>query len=155
MDFYQSTNLDDTQLEFVKGLEGKLNNAVNNFATKVQALQGSIGGLSEIVQDYVNCSLERADIIKKYYYDDQYQNHLPLPGMVTAPRSYDISQVKADNERVEQVQDLMEKAEDQKNISTNLLQSDFEDVVTSYKNLIGIMQGLGEAIAEINSSVEA
>jgi hypothetical protein len=153
--FFQAEHLTSDQKGFVAKLTKRLTSAIGEFSGTVTKLQGSISGFNETMTDYVNCAMEQYDIIQKYYYDDgQSGNYAPLPGIVSVPSSYDVNEVKSDNQRLEEIQGMLEQSEDQKNITQQLLQKDYEAVIESYKVLVSVLQGLGEAIATMDAQIK-
>jgi len=151
---YKAANLNSREVDFVQKLVARLADQLAELDAKIDSLKKSTKAFNETLIDHVNMVLEKADILTKYYYDDQYQPHNPLPGIVAVPSPYNISEVKADNQKVEEINELLNKLEDQKNIMQKMMQDDFESTNDAYVRAMTLSQALAEGLVSVSAEFD-
>jgi len=152
---YKPSNLDSKESKFIDVMMQKLMVQFGDMDAKVNSFKSTLGQFAETIADHVNMSLERADIVTKYYKDEEtIQPHNQLPGIVAVPQPYDIAEVRADNEKVKEINTLIKKLEDQRNITTRMLKGDYEGFVSSYNKTMTLVQGLVESLISLEGDLE-
>jgi hypothetical protein len=152
---YRPKNLDSTESKFIDSVIRKLAVQFEDLNSKVDSFKSTLSQFAETITDHVNMTLERADIVTKYYKDEvAVQPHNQLPGIVAVPEPYDVAEVKADNQKVEEINSLIEKLEDQRNITTRMLKGDYEGLVSSYGKAMVLVQGLVESLISLEGDLD-
>jgi len=110
----------------------------------IAAIETCIGSLSHLISnlkiykqcviDAINLQSEAADMTMKYGRDIPKQSH-QLPGIVSAPETYDLNAIKADNARMMEVSREKDKAIKQKDIYIRVSQEDVRLFLASWKRL--------------------
>lgn len=89
----------------------------------IESLRQALTFYKDSLKDFCDLSVEKAQILAKYSKDTTGQSY-NLPGVFTSSYGgYDVQQMKADNERLQEVLSLVEKAENQKNMYLKMVQN--------------------------------
>jgi hypothetical protein len=152
---YEPKNLESKESKFINVVLQKLAVQFGDMESKIDSFKSTLTQFVETIADHVNMSLERADIITKYYKDEEtVQPHNQLPGIVSVPQQYNIAEVRGDNEKIKEINALIEKLEDQRNITTKMIKGDYEAFVSSYTKAMALVQDLVESLISLEGDLE-
>jgi hypothetical protein len=104
--------------------------------------------------DSINIQAEQADMSSKYAKDIPQQSHI-LPGVVSMPNTYDIEDIRGDNERMFQIKDQIDKVRKQKEVYMRLSEEDVRLFLTAWKRLINTNLSFDEFIVALNAGINS
>ena len=112
--------------------------------SSVSAIESAIGSLTHLISnlriykecmiDSINLQAESADIATKYTGDVPQQVNI-LPGVLSMPQTYDLTQIRTDNERMMAIKDQKDKAISQKDIYLRVAKEDVRLFIAAWKRL--------------------
>ena len=133
-ELYQSKNLSQKDANLLAQISKSSISSLESTIGSLQHLLSNLSVYKECLIDGINLQAESADLITKYSREIPQQSHT-LPGIVTLPQSYDLESIKVDNDRMEQVKALKDKAIKQKEIYLRLSEEDVRIFLGSWKRL--------------------
>jgi hypothetical protein len=113
-------------------------NLLKNVESTVGALSAMISNLKmykEVMVDCINSEAETIDLTVKYASNVPQQVH-SLPGIVNLPPAYNLESIKADNEKFENLKDVREKVEAQKDMYIKILEQEYKTVNAAFKKML-------------------
>ena len=122
---YNPTNLSQKDSVLLQTIA---KNLVTNTDATISALQAMVSNLNmykEVMIDSINTEAESIDLEMKYQRKIPQQSHT-LPGVITLPPSYDLESVKKDNVRFEEVKDVRDKVNSQRDLYVKLIQQEYK-----------------------------
>lgn len=122
----------------INDLKGALAKSIQSSSTSVAGLQNALKLYSDAMNDYVALKMEQQAILDKYISkpSGSYSSAYHLPGVfATSMASYDINAAKTDNQRMTELNDLIEESEHQKDYYYDNLVTIFNDLVNSLQKL--------------------
>jgi len=112
--------------------------------SSISAIETTIGSLTHLIQnlkiykecmiDSINLQAESADISTKYGTDIPQQSNT-LPGLNLLPQTFDLQDIRKDNERMMAMKDQKDKVMNQKDIYLRLANEDVRLFLSSWKRL--------------------
>jgi Ni,Fe-hydrogenase I large subunit len=133
-ELYQTKNISQKDAGILASIS---KNTVTSIESTIGALTHLIQNLKiykETVVDSINLQAESLDISTKYGNDVPKQSH-SLPGIVTLPQSYDLNDIRSDNDRMMQVSEEKKKAMSQKEVYMKMCSEDVRIFLQSWKRL--------------------
>ena len=110
----------------------------------IASLEASIGALSHLLHnlklykehmiDSINLNAESIDMSTKYSRDIPSQSN-NLPGVISAPQTYDLQAIRKDNEQMMMIQKEKEKVDGQKKIYMRMCSEDIKLFLAAWKRL--------------------
>jgi hypothetical protein len=131
-------------------------NLIKNTDMVISALQSMMSNLKmykEVMIDAINSESESIDLEVKYQNNPPRQIHT-LPGITTLPPSYDIQEIKSDNDRFEQMKELRDKSEKQRDLYVKLLQQEFKMFSQSFRRMLYNDNTLQVFVESLNKKME-
>lgn len=155
MDKYQETitnSVTDNKINTaLKNLSGTISKSIVNSEAVADQLKSALQLYNEALEDYLQLSVEKATLSAKYSNDNP-GNPYDLPGVYSSTSgAFDLSQMKIDNQRIEEILPLLEQAESQKDLyfkmiqnARNSLSKDLGNIIQSTVNLEAFLTQLDE-----------
>ena len=111
---FNPTHLEAKNVQVVNSLKQGLKSSIEKSLKEIDSLKSSLSLYKESVDDFINLSIEKSDTVSKYSKQTTGGTY-NLPGVLAASMGgYDIDAMRADNQRLEQINSLQETAENQK-----------------------------------------
>ena len=112
---FNPTHLGEKNVQVINTLRKGLKSNIEKCLKEIDSLKSSVSLYRDSIEDFVNLSIEKSDTVSKYSKSTS-GGAYNLPGVFALSMgSYDIEAMKADNQRLEQINGLQETAENQKN----------------------------------------
>jgi Ni,Fe-hydrogenase I large subunit len=134
-EFYNPQNLGNRDSQVLASISKSSIGAIEQALGSLTHLIANLKTYKQCMIDSINLQAESADIATKYAVSVPSQSHT-LPGVLTAPQSYDLQGIRSDNERMEQVKSNKEKVMAQKKIYLRLAEEDMRIATQSFKRLM-------------------
>jgi Ni,Fe-hydrogenase I large subunit len=134
-DFYQPKNLTQRDATLLTTIA---KNSITNVELAISNVTQYLNDLKlykECMIDAINVESETADIAIKYATQPTQQTHT-LPGVITSPPAYDLEAIKTDNDRMESLKELSDKAQKQKDIYIKLVQEDYKEFASHFRKIL-------------------
>ena len=142
--------------------DGKVNSALQNISSSISQsvvnsnatltqLQSALQMYKEALDDYIQLSVEKSTLSAKYS-NDNAGNPYDLPGVFSSTMgTFDLGQMKIDNQRIEEILPLLDQAESQKDLyfkmiqnARNSLSKDLANIIQNSVNLEAFLTQLEE-----------
>lgn len=135
-EFYQAKNLTPRDSGLLSQLMTDNISSISKTIAAIQDLEKNLAIYKECLVDSINLESESADLASKYATNEMEYNHFgTLPGVVSAPKSYNIDAVKADSDRMTQIQSQREKVSNQKETYLRICKEDVKVFIEAWKAL--------------------
>lgn len=111
---FQPTHLDQKNIQVINALKDGLKNNIDKCIKELDSLKSSISLYKESANDFVDLAVEKSDTVAKYSKANNGGSY-NLPGVFASSMGeYDLEAMRADNQRMIELNDLYETAENQR-----------------------------------------
>lgn len=111
---YEPVNIDEQNRKVINGFKNTIDATSKKAIEETESLKSSLELYKSTIEDYINLSVEKSDIVAKYSKANN-GGVYNLPGVfASSSGAYDISAMKQDNQRIEQVKSLYSSVDTQK-----------------------------------------
>jgi hypothetical protein len=159
---YQTANIDEKNQKVLGSLRKNLEENISQALTQIDALKSSVSLYRDSLKDYCDLAVEKADLIAKYSKADTGGTY-NLPGVfATSSASYNLSQMKQDNQRSEEVKNMCDNAENQKELyfkmiirAQNELQLDLRTIARLGNDIDAYLEQLAQVTSWAENTINA
>ena len=134
-DWYKAKNLNGRDSQLLAELSTSNVESISKTIAALEALKKNLNIYKECLVDSINLEAESADLASKYSKDNSFQNNYNLPGTVSLPQSYNIDSIKADSQRMIDIQKDRTKIAAQSETYLNICKAQMKVFVENWKNL--------------------
>lgn len=112
---FKPGHLDTKNIQVIEALKKALSENIDKCIKEIDSLKSSVSLYKESANDFVDISVEKCDTVAKYSKANNGGSY-NLPGVFASSMGgYDLDAMRADNQRITELNDLYETAENQKN----------------------------------------
>jgi len=133
--FYNPTNLSQKDAVLLGTISKNLVTNTDSVISALNAMMSNLKMYKEVMIDSINAESEGIDLEMKYSKSPPQQSH-SLPGVITLPPSYDLQAVKKDNARFEEVKEVREKVNKQRDLYIKLLQQEYKMFSQAFRRML-------------------
>lgn len=153
--FYQAKNLSGKDAKLLATISSESIASITKTLAAVQDLAKNLQIYKDCLIDSINLEAESADIASKYADTSRMNGQQPyiLPGVVTTPKKYDINAIKADSDRMMEIQQDRQKAAGQKETYLRLCKEDVRVFLAGWKRTNYDAVLMNEFIDDLNNNI--
>lgn len=118
-----TNEIDQKSKQVIGSLEKSNETNIVQALANIKSLEQSLTLYKEVLKDFCDLSVEKAQLLAKYSKDTTGQSY-NLPGVFASSYGgYNIDQMKQDNQRIQEILSLLEQTENQKNMYFKMVQN--------------------------------
>ena len=118
-----TNEIDQKSKQVIVSLEKSNETNIVQALANIKSLEQSLTLYKEVLKDFCDLSVEKAQLLAKYSKDTTGQSY-NLPGVFASSYGgYNIDQMKQDNQRIQEILSLLEQTENQKNMYFKMVQN--------------------------------
>jgi len=151
-EYYNPTSLGEHDIKILQSISH----------SSIRAIETTIGALTHLASNLkiykdcmiasINLQAESADIATKYTKEIPQQSNI-LPGIVSAPQSFDLSAIRTDNERMMKIKKDKDKIQQQKDTYLRVAKEDVRLFLSAWKKLNISNAAFDEFIDSLNKQI--
>lgn len=150
---YKPENLDDRHVALLTSLRRSLTENVNKAIKEIDSLKSSVTLYGTSFNEYIDLAVEKQDCMAKYSKPVNQGNSYNLPGVfATSAGSYDIQEMRKDNARMEQLNNLTDVAEDQRDAFFKMMVRAQNEMKIYLSNIVRINNEIDVYLSQISEA---